>query len=316
LGIPLGIAGFGAALAACVRIATLFVQRQALRASALLLPLAWVLVYFGITGSFKVKFLRYMLPILPFLCLWAAWAMLALWRAQGRARAVRRVLGAVSLVVVLGGTALYAVAYLDVYRQPHPWIQATAWLCENLPQPSRIMGEHWDDPLPLLQGAGDLRCYRQHEVTQFKAYDPDDTAKLNDLLDALQTNDYIILSTNRLYNTIPRLPQRYPMTSRYYELLMGERLGFELVYYAAVYPQVFGLSLVDDTFADPKLPQPRLLAEREAQRRSINLGRADESFTVYDHPKPLVFKKTRQLSREELLALFGPAAQNLPSPQP
>jgi hypothetical protein len=34
---------------------------------------------------------------------------------------------------------------------------------------------------------------------------------------------------------------------------------------------------------------------------------------VYDHPMPLVFKKTRQLSRQELLDLFGDAAVYLPA---
>jgi len=32
---------------------------------------------------------------------------------------------------------------------------------------------------------------------------------------------------------------------------------------------------------------------------------ADESFTVYDHPKPLIFKKVRQLSDEEFAAKLG-----------
>jgi hypothetical protein len=149
-------------------------------------------------------------------------------------------------------------------------------------------------------------------VRELALYDPDTVHKLETLLDAIESSDYIVLSSNRLYNTIPRLPDRYPLSSRYYELLLGERLGFELVYYKAVYPRVFGIDLVNDTFSDPDLPQPRLLMEGEAARRSINLGRADESFTVYDHPKPLVFEKTRQISRAALLELFGEAAQALP----
>ena len=72
----------------------------------------------------------------------------------------------------------------------------------------------------------------------------DDAAKLEHILQSLQSNDYIVLSSNRLYNTIPRLPQRYPLTSRYYELLMGERLGFELVYYAESDPELFGVRIV------------------------------------------------------------------------
>jgi 4-amino-4-deoxy-L-arabinose transferase-like glycosyltransferase len=314
MGLPLGVAGLAGALAALSQAVVLGRRGSWARLGELAVPLGWVAVYFGIVGGFHTKFLRYMLPILPLLCLWAAWGWVSLLRLRGRRVWPARALGGIGLVVTLLGTGAYALAYRHVYTERHPWIQATAWLCQNLPPKSHIMVEHWDDPLPLLQGTGDLRCYRAHEVTVFPAYSPDDTAKLELLLQAIQENDFIILSSNRLYNTIPRLPRRYPLTSRYYELLLGERLGYELVYFAAVYPRLCGVDLVDDTFADPPLPKPRLIATWEAAQPQINLGRADESFTVYDHPKPLVFRKTRQLSREELLDLFGAAAQNLPPP--
>lgn len=316
MGIPLGVAGFSAAVGALIQGLITLRRGHWRRAGELWMPLSWVLLYFGLVGSFHAKFLRYMLPILPFLCLWAAWGLVGLIFAQGGLRRLWQALGVAGLVIVLVGTGAYALAYLNVYRQTHPWIQATDWLCKNLPARSRLLVEHWDDPLPLLQATGELHCHENYEVTVFPAYDPDDKAKLELLLDALEQSDYIILSSNRLYNTIPRLPGRYPLTSRYYQLLLGERLGFELVYYAAVYPELCGLSLVDDTFSEPKLPKPRLLAEREALRPSINLGRADESYSVYDHPKPLVFQKTRQLSRTELLELFGEVAKGLPSPEP
>ena len=225
-------------------------------------------------------------------------------------------MGAVALLTVCLGTGLYALAYLNVYAQEHPWIQATAWLCRNLPRGSYVVVEHWDDPLPLIQATGDLRCCRDHLIAELDVYDPDDGEKLEMLMSALSRGDYIVLSSNRLYNTIPRLPWRYPLTSRYYELLLGERLGFELVNYEAVYPRIFGLDLVNDTFSDPDLPVPHLLAAREASRLSINLGRADESFSVYDHPKPLIFQKTRQLPAQALLELFGDVARQLPQRDP
>lgn len=312
MGVPLGVAGFGAVVPALVQAVRKTAQAQWRQAGGLWLPLSWVMVYFGVTGSFRAKFLRYMLPVIPFLCLWAAWALSSLVNGRGKLRNIQRAVGVASLLLVLLATGLYAVSYMNVYVQEHPWIQATAWLCENLARPSRIAVEHWDDPLPLLQGTGELRCYRRHSVRELALYDPDTVHKLETLLDAIESSDYIVLSSNRLYNTIPRLPDRYPLSSRYYELLLGERLGFELVYYKAVYPRVFGIDLVNDTFSDPDLPQPRLLMEGEAARRSINLGRADESFTVYDHPKPLVFEKTRQISRAALLELFGEAVQALP----
>ena len=314
MGIPLGIAGYASLLAMCVRLVYVAIRRNVGRLGETLVPLSWVAVYFGLVGSFHAKFLRYLLPVIPFLCLWAAWGLDRL-LILGAKRAFVRVIAVTAVVVVLGGSALYAAAYMHIYQKDHTWIQATAWLCDALPDRSVIMIEHWDDPLPLWQGTGALDCSDDHSWAVFHAYDPDDTAKLGDLLFALERSDVIVLSSNRLYNTIPRLPQRYPLATRYYNLLMGERLGYELVYYAAVYPQLGGVRLVNDTFSNPDLPKPKLLATAEAAQINLNLGRADESFTVYDHPKPMVFLKTKQLSRDEFLTLFGDAAVDLPPPE-
>ncbi len=310
MGIPLGVAGFVAMLVATVRGGIAVTSRSWRRAGDLLVPLAWVLPYLGIVGAFHAKFSRYLLPILPFLSLWTAWTLVGLVRAGGRRLA--RIVGWGALAAVVGGSSLYAVAYLNVYAETHPWIQTTAWLCENLPMGSHIAVEHWDDTLPLLQATGELRCSRQHRLTQLAVYNRDDEAKLEMLLDGLEENDHIVLASNRLYNTIPRLPARYPLTSRYYHLLLGEELGFELVYSAATYPRVFGVDLVNDTFHDPDLPKPALLRAAEDEQRSLVLGRADESYSVYDHPMTMVFRKVEPLSREELLQRFGDAARDLP----
>jgi len=268
-----------------------------------------VVVYYALTGGFHAKFLRDMVPVTPFLCLWTAWGLDSL--LQSRRRGLRIASGVVGALVLVGST-LYAAAFLAIYRQPHPWVRTTDYLCDTLPKPSTIMVEHWDDPLPLLQGSGTQRCHRAHGYVVFPAYDADSQEKLDRLVAGLRMSDYVVISTNRLYNAIPRLPWRYPMTSRYYELLMSEQLGFELEHYVTSYPELLGLRLVNDTFHDPDLPRPALLAKTEDALPSINLGRADESFTVYDHPKPMVFRKTRDLSRDEILALFGDAIDNLP----
>ena len=91
----------------------------------------------------------------------------------------------------------------------------------------------------------------------------------------------LVLSSNRLYASIPRLPWRYPVQIRYYQLLFAGQLGFTPVYTATSYPTLGPWTIVDDS--------------------------ADESFTVYDHPKVLIFRKTRVLSDAELRALFADA---------
>jgi hypothetical protein len=313
LGAPLGLAGFAGALAAPAWALFRGIRRKEwIAAAPTLVAGSWALVYFGVVGGQHAKFLRYMLPVTPLLCLWAAWGMLTLARISRPRRLARWATHALAALVI-GGTALYALAYTNIYRQEHPWNAATRWLCANLPARSPILGEHWDDPLPLLQGTGELACYDRHYFTELPAYEPDDLGKLEDMITLLRGNDYLVLASNRLYDTIPRLPARYPLTARYYQLLLSGQLGFQMIYYDAVYPSLFGVDLVNDTFSDPSLPKPAMVAEREAGRRRIVLGRADESFTVYDHPQVLVFRKREVLNREQLLERFGDVVAALPS---
>ncbi len=304
MGIPLGIAGVAGTVVACWTLIRMARRKQWERAAAGAVILSWGLIYLAIVGSFHAKFLRYMLPLIPLMCLWAAAALCGLVRAKGR---VFRYIGLGVTALVLLSTALYAAAYMNVYRSTHPWIQATEWICSTVPQQSQLMIEHWDHPLPMLQGRDELRCAGDYRYVTFAGYAADDGDKLGALVDALLTSDYVVISSNRLYNTIPRLPDRYPLTTRYYELLFAEELGYELIYFAQVYPELGGVRLVHDTFRDPELSMPTLFRSEGRRPRDLIVGRADESYSVYDHPMPLVFRRTEELSGEELLALLSGA---------
>ncbi|MGC9359260.1 MAG: glycosyltransferase family 39 protein [Anaerolineae bacterium] len=310
LGIPLGVtglAGIGFQVASIGKAAR---SGDRLRAAGLGILLAWASVYVALVGGLHAKFARYMLPVTPLLCLWAANLISWGWMLR---RGVWRFVGRLAAIVVVAGTVLYALAYMRVYAQEHPWLQATHYICQTVPSGSVLMLEHWDDPLPLTQRQeGADACYDELYLLRFPAYDKDSREKADTLIGMLQSADYVVLASNRLYDTIPRLPKRYPLTSRYYEALMGEELGFELVYYATAYPGLLGVELVDDTFSHVGLPVPALMEAREAARVAISLGPADESFTVYDHPKPLLFRRTQWLSRSELEAALGVANLELP----
>jgi len=83
-------------------------------------------------------------------------------------------------------------------------------------QGAAIANEHFDDPLPFNMdgrvafGSGP---YRGLDLT---LYDEDTPEKLTKLLDTLDEADYISMSSGRLWQSIPRLPMRYPVTTRYY----------------------------------------------------------------------------------------------------
>jgi YYY domain-containing protein len=219
------------------------------------------------------------------------------------------VVGVVMAFVVLG-TVFYALAFMNIYRQTHTWITISEWIYRNVPAGSTISNEHWDDALPLGRRVdGQQRNFEQYKHVEAKNYEDDNQAKLDMLVANITKADYIVLATNRLYGTISRLPERYPITSLYYELLFAEKLGFKLVAVSAVYPSFLGVTIMNDTLVDPNLPRPELLRTSKPAGLVINLGKADESFTVYDHPMPLVFQKVEQIGEAQVRAMFDGTVQ-------
>ena len=72
-------------------------------------------------------------------------------------------------------------------------------------------------------------------------------------------------------------------------------------------PNIAGVTLVDDTYGRPGLPTPE--GQEKPPGLNVNLGYADESFSVYDHPKGLVFENVERLDagtiRERILGAAG-----------
>ncbi|MCB9127026.1 MAG: phospholipid carrier-dependent glycosyltransferase [Ardenticatenales bacterium] len=289
LGLPLGIAatiGWGAA-------AWQIVRRQRW---AHLLPVLWVLVLFAHQGGQWVKSMRYLLPIYPMLALLAAWLAHRLWQ-----RAQRLAMGpwqANALRVVVAtlfvGTALYAAAFTNVYRNDHTHIQATEWLYANAPAGSGVALEHWDEYLPRgWPGAPPAISYNWIELLWYNEDTPD---KLEEALGWFDRADYIITVSNRLYGGTSRLPARFPMTNNYYAALFDGSLGFERVANISEGPTLFGIEL-DDQF---DRTGPGWLGIDWDEMLA-----AEEAFSVYDHPRVQIFQKTAAYDRETARAILS-----------
>jgi len=144
MGLPLGLAAWISWAAAGVRI-----LRGRLDWTRHLLPVVWVLIYFGWQGRQWVMTMRYYMPLYPALVLLAAWGLAALaraaWRAlqkQKRDESIRAAFGwpqirlalAVGLIaVVVGFTSLWALAFTNIYRHQLTRVQASYWVLENVP---------------------------------------------------------------------------------------------------------------------------------------------------------------------------------------
>jgi hypothetical protein len=147
--------------------------------------------------------------------------------------------------------------------------------------------------------------YPNAELTWLTGADTaDDAEKLAENLELLAEADYVTILSNRIYGTVPRLPERYPISSQYHELLFSGKLGYEPVFVAGRYPTLFGWQLRPDTFGWPDLPPPPLVQSYLDVQPGINLGRADESFIVYDQPMTIIFENVERKTAAELQALF------------
>ncbi|MGZ9234719.1 MAG: DUF2298 domain-containing protein, partial [Anaerolineales bacterium] len=295
MGIPLGLASLaGMALA--------IFELVRYRKLEHLLPVAYVGFTFLYHASMFVMFMRYFLPIYPFLILFAAYGIVWLWRYVSAPhesiaaetspsrwdRIVRRIplrVGrglALSIAgLVLGGTLIYALAFSSIYSRMHSRIQASRWIYQNLPRGSTLANEHWDDWLPIggLDGYSSYGDQGMFQSVEMGNYEDDNPDKLNRMVENLTQADYIILSSNRLYDSIPRLPMRYPLTSRYYQLLFDGHLGFERIKEFTSYPTLFGIQIPDQS--------------------------AEESFSVYDHPRVQIFRKTAAFNAELVRKQLG-----------
>ena len=288
MGLPLGLAAsVGWARAG----------REALRGAwQHLVPWVWVSLLFAYQSTQWVKAMRYFLGLYPLLIVMAAFALVGdrdTRRANAR-KPVRPWLRQGLTALVLVSTALWGLAVFSIYLRSHTRLAASRWVFENVPEGTTIANEHWDWGIPLpLDGYAPYPD--RFTGIEIEGYNEDTAEKREQLLSWLDEADILITASNRLYASIPRLPERYPLTIEYYRALFAGELGFELVADFSSYPALGPLQFPDqETPFDLMAPSYRY---QTAPLRLV-LPPAEEAFSVYDHPRVLIFRKTASYSHE------------------
>ncbi|RLC62218.1 MAG: hypothetical protein DRI48_09805, partial [Chloroflexi bacterium] len=277
----------------------------------------WATVLFLYQATGWVKAMRYFLSLYPVFVVFAAYLLIRLLRVsrsviRRRSSSVIRhwsldighlslLLGYLSLLICVAGTAFWASAVFSIYLRPHTRVAASRWIYAHVPAGATVANEHWDWGLPLrLDGRDPFNgMYRGLEMQH---YDEDTPEKLARLLGWLDQADYIFLASNRLYASIARLPDRYPLTTEYYRALFTGELGFELLADFTSRP-----ALGPFQFPDQEIPYPLMEADYVHQRNPIKVyfPPAEEAFSVYDHPRVLIFRKTAAYSHQRAVEVLG-----------
>ncbi|MGO8949013.1 MAG: DUF2298 domain-containing protein, partial [Ktedonobacterales bacterium] len=179
---------------------------------------------------------------------------------------------------VLATSLLFTLGMDSIYSTSMTRVVASEWIYNHVPAGATITYEIWDDALPIMAPAaytnsagigytsqGHLIDPSQYQIVGLNLYAPDTMSKAQQLADQLASADVVVMSSQRLLDSIPKLPDVYPMSSRYYQLLFGGKLGFKLAAHFEEHPHVLGFVL--------------------------NESGADESFSVYDHPPVWIFTR-------------------------
>jgi YYY domain-containing protein len=208
------------------------------------------------------KSIRYFYPAYTVFAVVAGIGLLELSRRWPRSRAAR-----VIPWVVVAGAVLSGIAFAAIYRRPVTRETASRWIYEHVAPENRFSGETWDDGLPFPEPNENAAAYAGPPM---ELWGPDDPAKVDTILKTLNGCDWIMITSNRVYGNITRLPTVFPMTTAYYRALFEGRLGFDRAADFTSYPSLGPLHIPDD--------------------------RSEEAFTVYDHPRVLLFRKTAAYS--------------------
>lgn len=223
---------------------------------------------------------RYYVPMLPAFMVLAGLGVRVSVEAVRRWAGWRRIAAGGVTVIALATTALWVLAFVHgVHGHPHTRVEATRWIVEHVPEDAVLSSQAWDDGLPLaLPGVDPSRWGSE----QLNMVGPDDVDKVERIAEQLGRIDYVVESSPRIWATVGRMPARFPSSIRFFDALDSGALGFERV----------------ATFTS----RPRL------GPFEIDDSRADEAFSVYDHPEVRIWAKVRTVATDEIVEILDPVA--------
>ncbi len=126
MGIALGLAGTAALV-----IAVLMQVRNRRISETTGLLCGWIIIYFAATGGVHEMTMRYYLPLYAPLGLLAAWGLLSLPGSYQR----------VLTPLLVGLTALWGVAFVNIYTRPLTRVEATQWMVDHLAPTIAVRGD-------------------------------------------------------------------------------------------------------------------------------------------------------------------------------
>ncbi len=112
----------------------------------------------------------------------------------------------VSVGVAIGATLFWALAFVNgVYGNTNARLAAGDWMLDNLPAEAVVSQQAWDDGLPWAQASD----FGRVTLEPF-SFGGDSPERIELLISGLDQVDYVIETSNKFYDALPRTPARFP----------------------------------------------------------------------------------------------------------
>lgn len=262
--------------------------------------LFWLMGYFIYQSLHFVKSIRYTIYLYPFYAIFGGFGILVILnriqdlnlikkfidRHSFQDNLVKKIFQYFLLSTFYFLLFLWPLLFFTVYLNKNTRVQASEWIYQNLPNNSVILGEHWDDPLPLpvVNNYG-----KNFQVELLPIFGADDLGKWNEMKRLLEKADYYVLSSNRGWGSIPTVPERYPLMSQFYDKLFKE--------------ECFDIKII----CQNQNCRPELVAGSQFCFKKIKEflpyyykfirypdSWIEETFTVYDHQTVLIYERVKK----------------------
>ena len=226
----------------------------------------WSIGFFLYQSTQFIKANRYFYLLFPLLALVVSYAFIALKEQLQTTFSNIHTKYLLSFVVIL--CLIWPAMFMNIYVQDHSRQTASEWIYNNVPKNSLLITEHWDDGIPLPIPGYSTLDYQGRQAEVFLYDDPQKWQKLNQLLDEA---DYYVITSKRAWKHIQVLRDDFPQQAKFYDELFAGTGDFRKISEFTVYPSLAYLGIPLE----------------------FNDDWTDETFTVYDHPKVMIFEKVK-----------------------
>lgn len=186
----------------------------------LIILLAFFLITFLSQAFLYVKWIRYIVPSIPFVILIVSISLVELLKKHN-------VLKSGLYVIIISLAAIFSISFfITTYIEKDTRIQAVDFAKQIIPSNKMLLSEVYDlGIIPFNE--------TYPNISLFNFYDLDSDSEeynLATLSQALESSDYIILPSQRIFKVRLTKSKYFSNSSKFYKDLFREELGFKKVY--------------------------------------------------------------------------------------